>query len=88
MLAKNRTNNPSNREIEKILADAVANHFENLTPVSISDFQSITGKGATAIAVGKAVLGIYLQYHRYSTRSWTTVSRLGLSAQPHDCGCC
>ncbi len=41
------------KQSEHPLADAVVSHFEKLAPVSISDFQSITGKGAKAVVSGQ-----------------------------------
>ncbi len=54
-------NNDLNRQIlfsiekhsEHPLAEAVVNHFENIASISVSDFQSITGTGATAIVSGQ-----------------------------------
>ncbi len=54
-------NNDSAKEIlfsiekqsEHPLAEAVVNHFENLNTINVSDFQSITGKGAKANVSGQ-----------------------------------
>lgn len=41
------------KQSEHPLAEAVVNHFEKMEAVPVSDFQSITGKGATAQAQGQ-----------------------------------
>lgn len=41
------------KQSEHPLAEAVVNHFEKMAAVPVSDFQSITGKGATAQAQGQ-----------------------------------
>ncbi len=41
------------KQSEHPLAEAVVNHFDNLDSIAVSDFQSITGKGAKAIVSEK-----------------------------------
>jgi P-type Cu2+ transporter len=41
------------QQSEHPLAEAVVNHFGNINQVSVSDFKSITGKGAQAISNGE-----------------------------------
>jgi P-type Cu2+ transporter len=41
------------KQSEHPLAEAVVNHYDSLKPVSVSDFQSITGKGAEANVSGQ-----------------------------------
>lgn len=41
------------KQSEHPLAEAVVKHFENLGSIGISDFESITGKGAQAMASGQ-----------------------------------
>lgn len=44
------------KQSEHPLADAVVNHYDHLDSISVSDFQSITGKGAKAIVSDKSYL--------------------------------
>lgn len=41
------------KQSEHPLAEAVVNHFESLDSITVSDFQSVTGKGAKAIVSGQ-----------------------------------
>ncbi|MDP1725946.1 MAG: heavy metal translocating P-type ATPase [Bacteroidota bacterium] len=41
------------KQSEHPLAEAVVRHFNNLTPINVSDFESITGKGVKAIISGQ-----------------------------------
>ncbi len=42
------------KQSEHPLAEAVVNYFQKLDPIGVSDFQSITGKGAKAIVAGES----------------------------------